>query len=481
MKLYKKPLEENKSMRMNKRSLRESESQKNTVTFIFGYDIHYEDNNVGGKTFDQTFDDSCLYNGYGNPDPDKEVARMVEADFDEMGSTGLAQYIGDYEGELQDCVESIIGRFDVKKSHLEMKCVLKEGVDPHKEITYVNNSKKTVLEALKDYIGGQLSDGWGEGFEQQPIAVGTVYAVYSEDSDYDCEWFADERSAMSDCESKNDHSEYEDDEDYDESDYDHYDWTQDDITAYYSFWSSKFDTLRKVLINGLDENGFDDDGYDKDGYDYNGRDRKGFDKSGYDYKGFDKEGFDKEGFDKEGRDREGFDKKGEKPMNNKRPVNKGGKEQGAKFNITRDGKVRIANTFDMGESRKKPNKKALKEALICSPTGSFTHSVSGSQKVMGYKGLQESEETGNFILIAGNTALNQAEEITGLSPILSECSEDVIGNYLEVSIEEAEQFNDVGFAIYSYDDIIQQEGKIIEIVDDRVYLEDPISYRNNAM
>jgi len=52
---------------------------------------------------------------------------------------------------------------------------------------------------------------------------------------------------------------------------------------------------------------------------------------------------------------------------------------------------------------------------------------------------------------------------------------------LEVSIDEAEQFNDVGFAIYSYDDIIQAEGKIIEIVDDRVYLEDPISYKNEAM
>lgn len=481
MKLYKKPLKENKSMRMNRRPLRESESQKNTVTFIFGYEIHYEDNNVGGRTFDQTFDDSCLYNGYSYHDPGRDVAGMVETDFEEMGPTGLAQYIGDYEGELQDCVESIVGRFDVKKSHLEMKCVLKPGVDPKKVIKYVNGSENTVIEALKSYITGQLSDGWGEGFEQQPIAVGTVYAVYNENEDYDCEWFSDERSAMSDCESKNDHSEDEDDEDYDESNYDHYDWTSDDITAYYSFWSSKFDTLRKVLINGLDENGFDDDGYDKDGFDLNGRDRDGFDKSGYDSKGFDKEGFGKDGFNREGKDREGFDKKGEKPMNNKRPVNKSGKEQGAVFNVTRDGKVRIANTFDMGESRKKPNKKALKEALICSPTGSFTHSVSGSQKVMGYKGLQESEETGNFILIAGNTALNQAEEITGLSPILSECSEDVIGNYLEVSIDEAEQFNDVGFAIYSYDDIIQAEGKIIEIVDNRVYLEDPISYRNEAM
>lgn len=353
-------------IKSSKKRFSESEDKQATVTFVALPKFRYDQSDVSDKAFDYSFDDTILYNRYGF-DPSKDVSRMVKTDFDEFGERGLAQYIGDYEGELKDCVESIIGRFDSKKNQLYLTCKLTPGVNPYSTIIYTNSEKESVIDALADYLDGQLSDGWGEGFEQQEVTSATIYAVYNENDDTDCEFFADERSAARDCENKNADNDYEDedDEDYfDSSDQSSYDWCSVNVSVYCSFWERGRDSIVKTYINGLDADGYDEDGYDTKGYDRHGRDKDGYDKTGYDATGRDKEGFDKEGFDRDGLDKDGYDRSGKKDLPDMRPAyGKEGKKQGALLQKDKSGKITIKNTFDMGEAAKKGKKKVVKEAV----------------------------------------------------------------------------------------------------------------------
>lgn len=354
-------------IKSSKKRFSESENKQATVTFVALPKFRYDQSDVSDKAFDYSFDDTILYNSYGGFDPSKDVSRMVKADFDEFGEKGLAQYIGDYEGELKDCVESIIGRFDSKKDQLYLTCKLTPGLNPYSTIIYTNSEKESVIDALADYLEGQLSDGWGEGFEQQEVTSATVYAVYNENDDTDCEFFADERRAVHDYENKNADNEYEDedDEDYfDSSDQASYDWCSVDVHVYCSFWERGRETIVKTYINGFDADGYDEDGYDTKGYDRHGRDKDGYDKTGYDVTGRDKEGFDKEGFNRDGLDRDGYDRSGKKDLPDSRPAyGKEGKKQGALLQKDRSGKITVKNTFDMGEAAKKGKKKVVKEAV----------------------------------------------------------------------------------------------------------------------
>lgn len=236
---------------LESKKLKESEAINNTITFVYNYELKYSQSDVSDDSF-RSFDDSVLFKYINSVDPDEEIEEMVATDFEDLGPGGLAQYISDKEIDLQNSVESIVANFDAEKRQLFMICTLKPEVDPKDIITYDGSAEYTVEDALKDYIDGQLSDGWGEGFEQQEIEMGTAYCVYNEDDDYDCEWFADEREAMDDCNSKNDYSEnYESDEDEEESA--SYDWCPVNVKATCSFWS-RGSLLAKVLINGEDTN-----------------------------------------------------------------------------------------------------------------------------------------------------------------------------------------------------------------------------------
>lgn len=88
----------------------------------------------------------------------KEALKNYGSDFNERG---LMQYY-DEDGCLQDKVKSIIIDVEVIDKSLY-------GVTTVEFYEGKSALNKNELSSLKDYIGGQMSDGFGEGFEQQPI------------------------------------------------------------------------------------------------------------------------------------------------------------------------------------------------------------------------------------------------------------------------------------------------------------------------
>jgi hypothetical protein len=87
-----------------------------------------------------------------------ELKSAVKDDMSEMGADGLATYL-DLRSSLYDLVKSII--VDVEKQGNQV--ISKTTVKTKEEL---DNDE---IKELKDYITGQFSDGWGEGFEQRPI------------------------------------------------------------------------------------------------------------------------------------------------------------------------------------------------------------------------------------------------------------------------------------------------------------------------
>lgn len=285
------------------RSLKEAEDSK-TIIYYIPPRLRYEQNNISDRVFDQTFDDNVLYNSYYSPVQhlDKEIKDAVADDMKEMGPTGLAKYLSkEYDKELYGKVKSIKLEYDISKKNrpegLYVTCELASGINPYQ-----------VDEKLKDYIEGQMSDGWGEGFEQHGFSCGTIYAVYDVNNEFDIEYFANERDADYSYRSKDkDEQDYQsDDEDYEPREFD---WSSVDVEVYCSFWE-RGHCIEATYIDGRDTDGFDLDGYGKDGFDRFNRDREGYDRSGFNTLGFNREGFDKEGFNEEGFDKEGYGRDG---------------------------------------------------------------------------------------------------------------------------------------------------------------------------
>lgn len=260
------------------RRLRESQD---THEIIFKYtpDVHFAQSAIDDRLFKDNFDEYLLVNSHFSYNPGRECARMVAADNKEFGPRGLAEYIGE-DDVLFGKVANIQLSFDSDEELLIVTCTVT--VEP----------TDSFVKDLKDYITGQLSDGWGEGFEQQPVANGTVYAVINESDEYDVEFFGSEQQAYRTCDRRNREA-----ESYEESDEDaqSYYVEQIDVEVTYSFWSRKFNNLTTTIVDGIDEKGFGRDGYNREGYDRSGFDREGYDKDGFSSKGLDREGFDREG------------------------------------------------------------------------------------------------------------------------------------------------------------------------------------------
>lgn len=269
------------SRKVNRKHLRESE-ENHTIELLYipFFKLHCADfpNN--------DYIESANYDFWGSVD--KNCQRLVELNND------LTEFLPE---ELEGKVTSVKLSIEDSSGLLVVLCDVKGPID---------DSVKT---KLIEWLNGQMSDGWGENFEQEELGSTEMYACYDENDTSPrpyVEFYDSEREAKEYCQEQND---YEDDED-EEVPY----YVYDSVEAYAtcSFWKRGLEIPSKVYVDGYDEKGYDVGGYDKEGFNSRGKDKDGFDRNGLNSSGFDREGFDKDGFDKSGRDRDGFDKSGKK-------------------------------------------------------------------------------------------------------------------------------------------------------------------------
>lgn len=94
-----------------------------------------------------------------------EIQKALIQAQESLGERGIMEYFDkDSHSGIDKKIKSI--KFDITLADEELACVTII------ELTDDNLVNNTELEILKDYIEGQLADGFGESFEQQPIKIG---------------------------------------------------------------------------------------------------------------------------------------------------------------------------------------------------------------------------------------------------------------------------------------------------------------------
>lgn len=100
----------------------------------------------------------------------KSASERINLFINDSSDSELSEYLNEeVHGELADIVTKIspTAKYSGSSVISTTECETTQELD------------KDQIKKLTDYITGQFSDGWGEGFEQQPIPVDREY-IYAE-------------------------------------------------------------------------------------------------------------------------------------------------------------------------------------------------------------------------------------------------------------------------------------------------------------